>query len=72
MNDEFWLSFVIWLPCHCHLVSVLDMSVGEVSLLTSACHCLCLFVDPSLMHICLGAFAVVWAVVFICGWLSLF
>jgi len=48
------------------------VSGGEVSLLTSDCCHLCLFMDPGLMRVCFGAFAVVWAVVFITGQLSLF
>jgi len=56
-----------------HLVSVFDMSVGgEVSLLTSAHHHLCPFVDPGLVRVCFGAFAIIWAVVFITGQLSSF
>jgi len=33
-------------------------------LLTLAHHRLCPFVDPSLMCVCFGAFAIIWAVVF--------
>jgi len=48
------------------------VSGGEVSLLTSAHRRLCPFVDPSLVRVCFGAFAVVWAVVFVTGRLSSF
>ena len=48
------------------------VSGGEVSLLTSAHRRLCLFVDPGLMRVCFGAFAVIWAVIFITGRLSSF
>jgi len=64
----------------CH-VAVGDVAPGfcvryvsgeEVSLLTSARRRLCPFVDPGLVCVCFGAFAVVWAVVFITGQLSSF
>jgi len=43
------------------------VSGGEVSLLTSARRCLCPFVDPGLVRVCFGGFAVIWAVVFVRG-----
>jgi len=48
------------------------VSGGEVSLLTSAHHRLCPFMDPGLVCVCFGAFTIVWAVVFITGQLSSF
>ena len=48
------------------------VSWGEVSLLTSARRHLCPFMDPGLMCVCFGAFAIVWAVVFVTGQLSSF
>ena len=48
------------------------VSGGEVSLLTSARRHLCAFMDPGLVHVCFGAFTVVWVVVFITGRLSSF